>query len=49
MVMNNQSEKAEAATDRETRMLDFRKRPVILTAITLLALFAGAIPPARRR
>src|SRR3954468_20280534 len=44
MIMSNRPEKAEAATDRETRMPDFRRRPVILTAITLLALFAGSYP-----
>src|SRR3954451_840572 len=44
MMMSNRPEKAEAATDRETRMPDFRRRPVILTAITLLALFAGSYP-----
>ena len=40
-------EKAEAATDRETRMPDFRKRPVILTAITLLACILAGGHPAR--
>jgi hypothetical protein len=43
-----QNGKAEAATDRETRMPDFRKRAVILTAITLLAPFAGSYPAGLR-
>src|SRR6201991_2071511 len=43
--MNDRPEKAKAATDRETRMTYFRKRPLILTAITLLALsVAGGYP-----
>jgi general L-amino acid transport system substrate-binding protein len=44
--MDNRRESAEAATDCETRMPDFRKRPFILAAITLLALLIAGNCPA---
>jgi general L-amino acid transport system substrate-binding protein len=41
---DNRPNRAEAATDRESQMPDFRKRLVILTAVTLLTLFPGGYP-----
>src|SRR5215207_363843 len=45
--MSNRPEKAEAAIDRETRMSDASKRPIIFTAIMLLAIVVAGGLPAR--
>ena len=48
MTMNNRPEKAEAATDCETRMTDFRKRPVLVNGRPVIG-HARCWEPSRRR